>query len=889
MSNPIELLETKYCINHIYRQKAIARENLFGILDDSMNSRLTFISAPAGFGKTTLLSSWITMHKKRSLTASWLTLDADDNEENRFWIYFISAIKSAIPEIGEKSLNLLNATRIGGIETMITVLINEILESRKNFLYIIEDLHVIKNRQIFSGLKFFINHMPYNIHLILTSRLHIASQLSGIVHLNGIIEIGENELKFSKKEAAAYANEIMELKLTYDQLTRLYELTEGWPVGLQIAALYCKRKGPESLSDIETMIFQSNFAAYFMEDILNSQSPALYEFLIKTSLFDVFSLELCQAVTNMENSGDLLRQALEMNLFLSCFDQKEEWYRYHSLFATFLRKKAYEHEPELVKDIYGKAAQWYELNGYTQEACTCYLKAQCYEKAIYLIEQISSPLIYQGQFTVIEKWIESVPAQYVFGNIRLMLDYVWIYLSRHKISDASYYIELIENKYEEEALKKQLDMKGEYLIAKAFIKMNHLEESIQLLKSAMELVDQFNPNYAAALMSIATTYIVHGDIGEAEQYYSKALTASLKIENLYSAAYSWGGLGMMLTCQGRLKEGEILYQEAEKYLKEKGGNSIPLLGIIYSGLSEIFYLKNDIELAADYSDKAIQMFEQSGIFDIKNNCYVIKARSLLAKGNDQRAIEVINKALNLSEKENTYGFKRHIEYCRARLYLDMGDIEKAEEFIEQYQLSRMDHLQKYNLHDYVLLAEILVKREEYKNALLYIDEILKLDNIGGLYETQLEILKSDAWLSLSKPEPAFTELHKALIKCRNENYLRLFINYGARINSILTKFLTQENTISDNSSIMYAKDILNYFDNTSKNAVKGVPLLTKRELEVLELISSGASNEEIAQMLYISISTVKSHVLNLFTKLEVNSRSKAVVEAEKRGIIHTIY
>ncbi len=233
------------------------------------------------------------------------------------------------------------------------------------------------------------------------------------------------------------------------------------------------------------------------------------------------------------------------------------------------------------------------------------------------------------------------------------------------------------------------------------------------------------------------------------------------------------------------------------------------------------------------------MFEQSGIFDIKNNCYVVKARSLLAKGNDQRAIEVINKALNLSEKENTYGFKRHIEYCRARLYLDMGDIEKAEEFIGQYQLSRMDHLQKYNLHDYVLLAEILVKREEYKNALLYIDEILKLDNIGGLYETQLEILKSDAWLSLSKPEPAFTELHKALIKCRNENYLRLFINYGARINSILTEFLTQENTISDNSSIMYAKDILNYFDNTSKNAVKGVPLLTKRELEVLELISSG--------------------------------------------------
>lgn len=279
---------------------------------------------------------------------------------------------------------------------------------------------------------------------------------------------------------------------------------------------------------------------------------------------------------------------------------------------------------------------------------TCYLKAQCYEKAIYLIEQISSPLIYQGQFTIIERWIESVPVQYVYGNIRLMLDYVWIYLSRHKISDASYYIELIENEEENAELKKWSDMKGEYLIAKAFIKMNHLEESIHLLKSAMELVDQYSPNYAAALMSIATTYIVHGDVWEAEQYYLKALTASIKIGNLYSAAYSWGGLGMMLTCQGRFREGEILYQEAEKYLREKGGNSIPLLGIVYSGLSEILYFKNDIELAADYSNKAIEMFKQGGIFDIKNNCYVIKARSLLAKGNDHRAIEVINKALYIN-------------------------------------------------------------------------------------------------------------------------------------------------------------------------------------------------------------------------------------------------
>ncbi|MDF2888789.1 MAG: ATP-dependent transcriptional regulator, MalT-like, LuxR family [Lacrimispora sp.] len=889
MEKHIDLLETKFSINHIYRQKAITREHLFCILDDALDTRLTFISAPAGFGKTTLLSSWITMHKKRSISVAWLTLEAEDNEENRFWIYFISAIKSAIPDIGEKSFSLLNTSRIGGIETIITVLINEILEKKKKFLFIVDDLHVIKNKQILNELKFFINHMPDNLHLIITSRLRLLSQLSGIEHFNRIIEIGPEELKFTKSEATAYLNEIMELKVTQEELIQLYELTEGWPVGLQITALFCKRKGIESINNKQAMMFQSNFPDYFIEDILNSQSADVYEFLIKTSLLNAFSCELCQAVTDMENSDELLKQVLEMNLFISCLDQKDQWYRYHSLFAAFLRKKAKEKQPEFVKDIYWKAGHWYETKGHIQEACTSYLKAQRYDKAIHLIEQISSPLIYQGQITVIEKWIECIPAQFVFKNIRLMLDYVWIYLSRHKVSDASYYLDLIEKELKCTAPEEQLAVKGEFLIAKAFIKMDHLEESIQMLKSAMELVDQFNPNYAAALMSIATTYIVHGDVLEAEEYYSKALTASIKIENLYSAAYSWGGLGMMLTCQGRLREAEVLYQEAENYLKEKGGNSIPLLGIIFSGLSEIFYLKNDIEHAAEYSDKAIEMFEQGGIFDIKNNCYVIKARSLLAKGSDRKAFEVINKALILSEKENTYGFKRHIEYCQARIFLDMGQIEKAEDFIEQYHLSLTDYLKKYNLHDYVLLAEILVKRKEYANALLCIDEILKLDGIGSLYEVQLEILKSDALLNTSKSKAAFAELHKALIKCSRENYLRLFINYGARMQSMLNEFLNMDNTISDSRSILYAKNILIFFDDRSQKAVKENPVLTKRELEVLKLISAGASNVEIAQSLFISVSTVKSHVLNLFTKLEVNSRSKAVVEAEKRGIIHTFY
>lgn len=887
MDHNMNLLETKFSVNHIYRLNAVARNDLFTILNDSVNSKLTVINAPAGYGKTTLLSSWITMCKKRSLYAAWLTLDEADNDETRFWVYFVSAINAVIPGIGEKSANLLKSARAGSMEIVITVLINEIQDSNKKFLFIMEDLHVIMNEQILRGLKFFINHMPHNIHLIMTSRKSILPQLSGIKLSDRIIEIGQEDLKFTKQETADFIKEVMELNVTEKELVKLYEWTEGWPVGLQIAALSCKQKGIEVIQDKKDRMFQSDFVDFFMEDVLCSQSPVISEFLLKTSLLDVFSCDLCNYVTGRSDCGIIIDQVLERKLFISCLDNRDNWYRYHSLFAAFLKKKVNEIHTDLAKEIYLKAGHWYEKKGYIQEAGSYYLKGQEYERAIILIEEASSDLIYRGQFAFLEKWLECIPVQYINKSLRLLLDYMWIYLSQYKLNDAKFYIEIIEKKLDKIDSTKDLALKGEYLIAKAYIMLDHLEESIQLLKASMELVDSFNPNYSAALMSLATSYIIHGDIVGAEEYFMKALTASKKIDNLYSAAYSWGSIGMIMTCQGRFSEAETLYQEAQDYLIEKGGKSIPLLGIIYSGRSEIYYMKNQIDKAYELSCKAVEMFEEARIFDIKNNCYIIKARALLAKGNKDQAIETINKVLSFSESDEVYGFKRHIEYSAARIFLDMDDLMKAEEFIEQYNLSYKDEIERYHLHDYIILAELLLKSEKYDQALICIDKLLKYDRIGRLYEVQLRMLKADALLSISEPKEAYDELHKALVYCAKENYERIFLNYGDRIRLVLQMFIDYGQESYDKRSLEYAKYIIGFFGKKHSKIENKSMILTKRELDVLQLISAGASNEEIAKTLFISVSTVKSHVLNISAKLGVKSRTKAVVEAEKRGIIHS--
>lgn len=885
VENNINLLSTKFCVNHIYRFKAVARTKLFKVIDDSVNSRVTLIYAPAGFGKTTLLSSWITMCKKRSISAAWFTLDEEDNDDTRFWMYFVAAIKEVIPTIGEKSEILLKSARIGGMETVITVLINEILEHQKKFLFIIEDLHLIQNKEILHSLKFFINHMPQTVHLIITSRRDVSNVISGIKNYETTLKIGQDELKFTKEETAAFLEEVMGLDVSEEELTKFYGLTEGWPAGLQMAALFCKQKGIEAIMDKKSGMMQTQFANCFIEDILNSQPDDVYEFLIKTSLLGTFPYDLCVEVTGMSDCRNILNEVLEMNFFISSLEDKEKWYRYHTLFTTFLKKKIEEEHPDLAKEVYLKAGQWYEKKGYKQEAASYYLKGENFEKAVMLMEEVSTELIYRGQFSILQKWTERIPAPYLYKSARLLLDYVWIHLSKYKTEDARYYVEMLQKEFQGCKGWAEPAFQGEFLIAKAFISMENLEESIDLLNKAMEIVDKFNPNYPAALMSIATSYIIHGEILDAEKYYSQSLSASKDIENLYSAAYSFGSLGMMMTCQGRFSEAEELYKEAEEYLEERGGKSIPLLGIIYSGRSEIYYFKNEIEKAYTFSVRAIELLERGGLFDIKNNCYVVKARALLAKGNPAEAIRVINKAEGLSQKDKVYGFKRHIDYSKARMLLDMEELEQAADFIEDYSLSFDESIQKYNLHDYILLAEILIKRKEYENGIKCIERILQFDSIGKLYEVQLRMVKADALLIVSNQEAAYMELHKALIKCGKENYTRIFINYGNRMKEILRLFIKNGGDKQDGRSLEYAKYLLNFFKVSEAKNEKEDTLLTKRELEVVKLISEGASNEEIAKRLFISVSTVKSHILNLFGKLQVNSRSKAIVEAEKMGIL----
>ena len=876
-------------INHIYRPKANKREKLFETLDDSVNNKLTIISAPAGFGKTTLLSAWITMRKKRSICAAWLNLDEEDNDQIRFWIYFVSAIKAAIPNVGDRALKLLKTAGTSSMETIITVFINEIQEAKKKTLFILEDFHRIKNKEIVKELNFFIKHMPNTIRLIITSRSEMTELISGVKISERAVEIGQEDLRFSNEETAYFINEIMELKASEEELKKFYEITEGWPSGLHMAALACRRKGIEAIKGKTSSILEGQFDSYFIEDILNSQPPDIYEFLIKTALLDTFSYELCADAIGIPNCKIILSQVLEMNLFISCLEEKESWYRYHSLFTGFLKRKIEKEQPDLANEIYLKTGGWYENKGYKEEACLYYLKGKAYEKAIVLIEAVSSALIYQGQFTMLQKWIEIIPAAYFHNSFRLMLNYVWICLSKCKNDDAKYYIETIENRFEKINKKDMSPLVGEFLIAKAFVSMGDLEQSIGLLKRAMELVDNFNPNYPAALMSIATSYITHGKLMEAEQYYFKALAASRKSENLHSAAYSWGSLGMMMTCQGRFKEAESLYKEAEEYLSEKGGKSIPLLGIVFSGLSEIFYYRNEIEKAYESSRKAIEYFERGGLFDIKNNCYIVNARALLAKGNKARAVEEINKAISLSERDKIYGFKRHTDYCRARFFLDIDELDEAEYFIEQYRLSMKEPIERYDLHDYVLLAELLIKSRRFEEGISCIEKIMQEGTGGKLYEVQLRIMKADALFSMSDAETAYKELYNALMDCKRENYTRVFINYGARMRDLLKMFIDYRISRYDSAGSRYAKELLESMNRMTKKKAKASNILTNREFEVLKLISEGASNEEIAKRLFISLSTVKSHTLNIFGKLGVNSRSKAVVEAEKRGFNHTFY
>jgi LuxR family maltose regulon positive regulatory protein len=438
----------------------VPRPRLGELLAEGMGRKLTLISAPAGFGKTTLLSEWRMLHSESDWSVGWVSLDEGDDDLVRFLSYLVAALQTIEPEIGQDVLLLLRSPQPSPVETVMTALINDVAQIPQDFALILDDFHVITNEAIHHAVAFFLEHLPPQAHLVIASRTDPPFPLARLRARGQMTEINAADLRFTPEEAAAFLRGVMGLDLSGESVAALDEKIEGWIAGLQLAAL--SARGREDASHLAEAFTGSNrhVFGYLAEEVLDQQPDDVQNFLLQTSVLERLSPPLCDAVTGRGDGQEMLERVEEANLFTVALDDAGHWYRYHHLFADALRRRLRQSNPELEPELHLRASEWYEREGFAKEAVRHALNADDSDRAALLMERHARTMLARTEMTVLSGWISALPAEVVCSRPRLCLAHCWLSLLDLKISKLALRIEEAERALKEREDSGELSGRG---------------------------------------------------------------------------------------------------------------------------------------------------------------------------------------------------------------------------------------------------------------------------------------------------------------------------------------------------------------------------------------------------------------------------------------------
>ncbi len=493
-----DLLATKLYIPHV-RSQIVPRPRMIARLNQTQLCPLTLICAPPGFGKTTLLSQWIPTSE---WCVCWVSLDGSDNDPIRFWSYFIAALQSLKPELGATALELLQSPQPPPVESILTLLLNDIAAFNVDFALVLDDYHVITKPAIHAALAFLIDHLPPHMQVVITSRIDPPLPLARLRVRGQLTELRAADLRFTPDEVAAFLNEVMGLRLSADEVAALEQRTEGWIAGLQLAAL-----SMQDHADIASFIrsFTGSHAYiidYLAEEVVQRQSAEIRSFLLQTSILERMNGPLCDAVTGRSDSQPLLEQLEHANLFITPLDDRREWYRYHHLFAEVLQVHLRRDQPELAPELHGRASEWCEQHGLTAEAIGHALSAADFERAARLVEQTAWTLIGHGELSTLQTALDRLPAPLVQARPRLGLAYATILSISNRLAALEARLNEVDGVLADDKLRRDESLLadrdallGQSAILRAHLALEHYEDpprAVDLCRQALARISSEN-------------------------------------------------------------------------------------------------------------------------------------------------------------------------------------------------------------------------------------------------------------------------------------------------------------------------------------------------------------------------------------------------------------
>jgi LuxR family maltose regulon positive regulatory protein len=884
-----QLLRTKLFIPPI-RSNRVPRPRLMEQVNRGLDKAIILVSAPAGYGKTTLVSSWL---RETGIPSAWLSLDEGDNDPIQFLQYFITALHQIVPAIQMDLLGILQGMQPAPFEALINIIINEIVEQAAPLILVLDDFHTLQAQPVLDICTYLIEHIPPQLHLALLTRTDPPLPLSRLRALNQLVDLRAEQLRFTQEEIAYFLNNMMRLDLSSEDIAAMEARTEGWIASLQLAA-YTMQGGEDVHRFISAFTGSNTYIMdYLIEEVFSRQTERVGIFLMQTSILDRMCGPLCNAVAGQDpldtSDGQVMLETLaQRNLFLFPLDDKRQWYRYHHLFADVLNRRLEQFYPQQAPGLHQRASQWFEQNGFIYDAIHHALKCGEQERAALLVAQNGCDLLMRGEVVNLLGWIKPVEAfSQAFPWIAIQKG--WALALTGQLDQAEASLQTVERILASMGPSDEVGtMSGMVYAARAYRAnmQGRPREAANFARRALSCLPM-NNDFSCSLGSVATSILgdaswMSGTLLDARRAYTEAVQISQAASNLHMFIIANSHLADVLMELGQLHQAARMYIETIQAATLPEGQISPLAERDYAGLGLAYYELNRLDDSAENVRQCLELSQRWGSIEYLAIGDVMMARLYHVQGNTKKAQETLNAAEQLV---NGYAITPWhsvwIKSAVARLWIAEGNSQRAFDLaknsgITSDDLTRVGEI-PYHLEPlYLILVRFYLIRGDNDLALALSEPLGQRLVDAGRVRMVIEnlLLQSLAYQGKKDIDQALTVLGKALALAQPEGYIRVFLDEGEPMKKLL--FQAKSHRIGSG----FASDLLAAWGGASAaekpSAQPLIEPLTLRELEVLMLIEAGLSNQGIADKLVISMPTVKRHISNIYTKLGAESRTQAV-------------
>ncbi|WP_079911360.1 LuxR C-terminal-related transcriptional regulator [Paenibacillus sp. 32352] len=841
-------------------QATVLRTRLMKRLQAGLERRVTFIQAPAGYGKSTLVSSWASQLER---PAGWLSLDAGDNDIFRFWRYVISSIDLVCEGFAQKARPTLESLTPGDYETFLVQLLNELHGLQHPLVCIFDDFHVLHDSNLLASMTFFIEYLPAHVHLYFTSREKSDFLKSRYFSRGWAAPLHTEDLRFDAQEATALFDLWEDGNYTEEQIGLLVQRTEGWVTGLKLAALSLHNMEQASAFIQDFSGYSGEVEQYLLEEVFLSLEPSLQEFLMRCSILQRLSGPLCQTVSGDPGSGAKLEQLIKWGLFLIPLDPRNEWFRFHHLFADFLNKQLVRHYPGDVRKLQKAAADWCAAHGFSEEAVEYYLDGQFFTEAIRLLEPMKSVSV-RREYSTLRNWLSVIPEAILWEHRYLYFSYIFSLLWNNEPELAEFYLQSAEQRFPEDAVAWTEEERNRFL------------GNLYYLRNAK--ASQYDMDVVKALDYIQLS-LKHSPTGTDLIFAPPHMPLSPSIFRSYNGK------------RGKHLPREMVDTFFRRMIEFLTPMQVHDSTIVCYG--ELLYERNDLEEAEEQFKLGLQENTHNPYQPEKVYvpAYLYLSRIARARGDLNGAEYWLEEAKKKAVRSQATTALFFINAELAGLRMDWGDASAAAAWRKKYAVTGSDPISISQLYTYTFLVRVFITEERYEEASLLADRLFALAVKGHrpMDALEIQVLQALVWQKTGKTEQAILTLEQALKYAEPDGYIRVFVDRGSPILQLVSTYIQMRRKghmrESEAPSLSFVRRVLSCFDQaaeTSEFADKSGQLdhlLTKRELAIFRYMLEGMDNQAMADALGIGIGTLKTHINHIYGKLNVKNR----VEAISRG------